>query len=179
MEDKKGQVLLELFTFITVGFAFILIVGIFLYFFGIVNTSLSEDINAGAVNLSNATANTFGQINTAFLTNADLIGIFFLLGTVMAIFLLSYFQRNSTIKVMIIFDIILMLFAYIIAIYISNSYEQILLVLPFADIFIENLNTSSRFMLLLPQITIVVAVIAMILAYSGIPRTSEEEVGGF
>ncbi len=178
--NKKGQTTIPLFTLIVVALVFIIILGAFLYFFGIVTDSLSGDLIAGQVNVSNASANTVGQINDAFLSSADLIGIFFLFGVVFAIVINGFLTRNSTVKLMFMIDFLLIIFAYILAVYISNSYESILPLLPFKNLIASNLGKTSRFVLLLPIITIVTGFITMILTYAGIPRASEEaQVPGF
>tara|TARA_R100001530_G_scaffold136355_2_gene116660 strand:+ start:597 stop:1136 length:540 start_codon:yes stop_codon:yes gene_type:complete len=178
--NKKGQTNVPLFTLITVGFLFVIILGSFLYFFGIVDDSLSGDIVAGQVNVSNSSANTIGRINDSFLSSADLIGIFFLFGVIFSIIIAGFLTRNSTIKLMFMVDFLLLIFAYILAVYISNSYESLLTFLPFSDLIASNLNNTSRFILFLPVITVVTGFITMILTYAGIPRTREEaEVAGF
>lgn len=180
MINKKGQTTIPLFTLIVTGFIFIIILGSFLYFFGIVNDSFSGDISAGSVNVTNSSANTIGKLNSAFLGTGDLIGIFFLFGVVFAIIINGFLTRNSTIKLMFMIDFLLIIFAYILAVYISNSYENILVFLPFSNLIATNLNNTSRFVLFLPVITVVVGFITMIVTYAGIPRTSEEaQVAGF
>ena len=78
--DKQGQALTGLVTFSAVAIAFILIVGVFLYVFGVVNSSLTspEIITTNGINLSNYSDQTVGKVNTAFLNSADIIGILFL-----------------------------------------------------------------------------------------------------
>lgn len=178
--NKKGQTVVPVFTLIVVTLVFVIILGSFLYFFGIVTDSLSGNLIAGQVNLSNASANTIGKINDAFLSSSDLIGIFFLFGLILAIIINGFLTRNSTPKLMFMIDFLLIIFAYILAVYISNSYETILVLLPFKNLIASNLGKTSRFLLLLPVITIVTGFITMILTYAGIPRVSEEaQVPGF
>lgn len=180
MKNKKGIVLEDTFTFIIMSFVFIIILGTFIYIFGVIDTSLSGgNIMAGQVNFSNESANTIGKLNTGLINAGDLIGILFLFGMVIGMILSGYVNRNSTPAIFFIVDFLIMIFAYIMAVYISNSYETILGILPFADIFISNLGNSSRFLLLLPKITLVATAITLIVTYAGIPRTKEEEVAGF
>lgn len=177
--NKKADVI-NLFTFLAVAFVFILMIGTFLYAFGLINTSLSGgNIIAGQQNISNDSANTFGQVNTAFLNSADLIGVLFLFGMVISMFLVAYFTRGQLPRIFLVWDIILLVFAYIAAVYISNSYETILTSFPFINLIASNLNNSSRIMLLLPRITVITGILVMIITYAGIPRSSEEEVPGF
>ena len=86
----------------------------------------------------------------------------------------------STPKLFFMIDFIIIFFSYILAVYISNSYEIVLALLPFQDLIVANINTSSRFVLFLPIITVVTGFITMIVTYAGIPRTKNEtEVAGF
>ena len=178
--NKRGQTTIPLFTLIAISLVVVILFGAFLYFFGIVDTSLSGDIQAGQVKLSEESSKTIGKINATFLSTADLMGIFLLFGLVFAIIINGFMNRNSTLKLMFMIDFILIIIAYILAVYVSNSYETLLPLLPFKNLIAANMNTTSNFVLLLPIITIVTGFITMILTYSGIPRTREEaEVAGF
>lgn len=180
MMNKKGQTVVNLFTLIAVALTFGIILGSFLFFFDTLDTALGNNLIAGQVNLSNASSQTVGKINTGFVNGADLIGIFFLFGFVLAIMISGFVMRNETPKLLFMVDFILIIFAYILAVYISNAYESILAVLPFSDLMLANLNNTSRFVLFLPQITVITGFVTMILTYSGIPRSRDEaEVAGF
>ncbi len=165
---------------IVVSLVFILVLGTMLYAFGIIDLNISgQNIIANDINISNLSANTVGQINTAFLDNADLIGLMFLFGMVLAMMINGFLIRNQNPALFFIIDFLIMIFAYILAVYISNSYETVLNAIPFNDVLIDNLGNSNRFMLLLPQITVITGMITMILTYSGIPKSQEEAVAGF
>lgn len=178
-KDKRGQfVLKDLFVFSVIAFVMIVLIASFVYIYFQVDASLSGNILAGQVNLSNTSSQTIGQINTAMLNNADLIGILFLFGLVLAIMLNGFLTREMNPSVFFIIDFIILIFAYILSVYISNSYETILALLPFTDLVVANLPQSSRFLLLLPKITLITGAITLIVTYAGIPRTKEEEVVG-
>lgn len=179
MRNKDGQVVLDIFTFLAAAFVFVLIVGTFLYAFIVINEELDQDIPVGQVNLSDATQLTFGKFTTAFMNGADLLALFFIFGMILAIMLGAFLTRDKQLSVLLVFDFILMIFGYIMAVYISNQYEDILKVLPFAYIFTNHLNVTSTLMLYLPRITVIVSSLAMILAYAGIPKTKEEQIAGF
>lgn len=178
--NNRGQTTVPLFTLIIVSFVLVLVLGAYLFFFQIVDASFGGNLIAGQVNVTNESDNTIGQINDAFLSSADLIGIFFLFGVVFSIIINGFLMRNSTTKLMFMMDFIIIIFAYILATYISNAYETVLVLLPFTDLIISNANNTSRFVLLLPVITVVVGFITMMLTYSAIPRVSDEaQVPGF
>ena len=143
--NKRGQTSVPLFTLITIALVLVIILGSFLYFYGIVDSSLAGNLQAGQVNLSEESTKTIGKINTGFLDSADLIGIFFLFGVVIAIMLNGYMMRNSTIKLMFMIDFMIIIFAYILAVYVSNSYETLLPFLPFKNLIASNLENTSNF----------------------------------
>ncbi len=178
--NKKAQTTVSLPMLVAVSFVFVIILGVFAFFYQSVDESLSGNIMAGQVNASNASDQTIGRISDSFLSAADLLGIFFLFGVVFSIILTGFFSRNQTNKMLFMIDFIIILFSYVLATYISNSYETILAVLPFRSLIIANLANTSRFVLFLPVITIVTGFITMILTYGGIPRSRDDaEVAGF
>ena len=91
----------------------------------------------------------------------------------------AFLTREKTIGIFLFFEIIIIVIAYIVATYIANMYELILTKLPFKDIFIDYLNSSSYFVLHLPLYTVIIGALIIIIAYAGIPKTREEEVAGF
>lgn len=182
MKNKRGAIPTEhLFLFIIISLLAIIILGTFLYVYNAITTSLlSPDIAmAGSVNFTNATQLTMGKINTAMLSHANLISIIFLFAMVIAIFFFAYITRDQSPAVFMVIDIIVVIFAYILAVYITNSYETVLSNIPFSSIFTTNLNLATTFLLRLPVITLVVGAISIIIAYSAIPKTKEEEVAGY
>lgn len=179
--DKKGIATENIFLFIIVAFIAILIIGVFLYSYNaITNAFLDSGVEmAGQVNLTNATEATIGKINTAMLNQANVISIIFLFAMVFAMFLVAYVTRDKSPAIFFVLDILIISFAYILAVYISNAYETVLGSIPFQSIFITNLNLATTFLLRLPEITIITGVIIMIISYSAIPKTKEEEVAGY
>ena len=181
MINKRGIATVNLFWFIIIAFIAVILLGSFLYCYNAITTSLLDSgVDAvGQVNLTEATENTIGKINTSMLSHANVIAIFFLFAMVMAMFLVAYLTRDENPSIFFVIDILVIIFAYILAVYITNSYETVLEVLPFSSIFTTNLNYATSFLLLLPKIVVIVGVITMIISYSAIPKTKEEEVGGY
>lgn len=179
--NKRGVATANLFLFIILAFVVVILLGTFLYIYNTITTSLTDPsiASAGAVNLTAAAEDTIGQINTSMLNYANVIAIFFLFGMVIAMFLLAYVTRDSNPAIFFVIDILVIIFAYILAVYISNSYETVLASIPFNIFFTNNLNYATSFLLLLPRITAITGVITMIISYSAIPKTKEEEVAGF
>ncbi len=181
MKNKRGVATANLFLFIIIAFIAVIIIGTFLYAYnaivdGIINSGVEM---AGQVNLTNATMSTMGQINSAMLNYSNVIAIFLLFGMVFAMFIIAYITRDQNPAIFFVVDIIVVIFAYILAVYMSNAYETVLGSIPFLSIFTSNLNFASSFLLLLPKIVLIVGAIVMIISYSAIPKTKEEEVGGY
>lgn len=181
MINKRGMATANLFLFIIVAFIVVLVLGTFLYAYNTITSALLDSgVDAvGQVNLTDATEKTMGKINTAMLSNANIVAIFFLFAMVMAMFLVAYMTRDENPAIFFAIDILIIIFAYILAVYITNSYEMVLEALPFSSIFTTNLNYATSFLLLLPKIVLITGVITMIISYSAIPKTKEEEVGGY
>ncbi len=178
--NKKGIATTNLFLFIVLAFIIIILLGVFMYAYNVITMSLlTTDVDVGAVNLSEATGDTMGQINTAMLSQGNVIAIIFLFAMAFALIFVEYFTRDKQPSIFIVIDILVILFAYILAVYISNAYERILTSVPFSSIFISNLSMATSFLLRLPKITLIIGAIIMIVSYAAIPKTKEEEVAGY
>jgi len=178
---KKAEIQTgQLFMFLVMAFLFVLIIGVFLYSYNLITSSLaSVSTSAGAVDFSNATALTMGKINTGLLNHGGLIALFLLFGQLISMVMIAYFTRDSNPSIFFIFEILILIFVYILATYISNAYETTLSAIPFSSIYTTNLNYATTFILKLPLIVTITGVIMMIIGYAGIPKTREEEVAGF
>jgi len=153
------------------GFFVCLIIGVFLYSYNLITSSLaSVSTSAGAVDFSNATALTMGKINTGLLNHGGLIALFLLFGQLISMVMIAYFTRDSNPSIFFIFEILILIFVYILATYISNAYETTLSAIPFSSIYTTNLNYATTFILKLPLIVTITGVIMMIIGYAGIPK---------
>ena len=88
----------------------------------------------------------------------------------------AYIFRGEFPQLFIIIDVILIVFAYILAVYISNTYELLINATPSLDVFITFLSPPSKFILNLPKFVAIIGAIIMIVSYSVIPRNTEQEV---
>lgn len=173
-KNKKGLATIGIFEFIIVAFLILIVIGLFVYSFNYISSTLNINQMIGKVNMSEASSNTIGQINNAILNKINLIGIFLLFGMVIGLFVNAYFTRDEYPKIFIFIDIILLIMAYILAVYVSNSYETIINISPFDTIFKTNMAQPSYFLLHLPLISVIIGIIIMIITYSGIPFNREE-----
>lgn len=174
--SKKGSATSGLISFIIISFIIIIVMGTFAYLFNIITTSIGGiEQMAGSVNITEATNDTLGKLNTALLDKLNIMGIFVLFGLVFGMLINAYFTRDQFPQLFLLIDVVLLIFAYILSVYISNAYETIILLEPFSSIFISNLAKASQFLLKLPIIVTIIGFLIMLITYSNIPRSRKEE----
>ncbi len=173
--NKKGMATLDMFEYMVGGIILIILIGVLAYAFNITTEAIDLNVMAGQVNLSNVTKATLGQINDAGLDKLNLLGLFILFGMFIAMLVNAYFTRNDYPKIFIIFDVILIWFAYILAAQLSNTYETVIGIDQLNSIFVVNLSQASTFLLRLPIITTITGILIMIITYSNLPRSLREE----
>jgi len=176
LKDKRGITTIGIFTFIFTILVWIILLGVYVLIFNLTTTNLAIDVDMGQVNLKEVVDSTMGQLNTAFLNRADTIGYIIIFGLVLNMFVNAYLFRGKFPRLFAIVDIILLVFAYIVAVYVSNSYETLINATSDLSVYIDNLFKSSTFILKLPTFVSIIGVIIMILSYAGFPRETEEEV---
>ena len=175
----QGPVTVQLMLFVIVAFLAIIFLGIYLFTFNLVNDNLGQNITVGAVNLQNATAQTFGQMNTAFINTVDIFGVGILLMMVIVMLLNGFLLGQDNSKLWIIGDIFIIVFAFIMAVYVSQIYEVFITgisIFPaFESIYIDDLAKSSKFILNLPIYIATIGALIMIISYS---QLGNNESGG-
>lgn len=179
--NKKGVATADFYDTMVVIFLALIIVGSIVFALDTMTQGLRDPAlsDAGAVNLTAAVDDTLGQISNAALDQANIFSIFLVFGMMFALVINAYMTRDQFPSIFLIIDIIIMIFAYILAVYLSNSYITVTTSVPFSNIFISNMSFSTLFMLNLPKIILVVGALVMIVSYAAIPKTTEESVAGF
>lgn len=173
--NKKGLSTLPLLIVVVLCIGLILMFGFIVYSINQMNNVLSTgDIMAGQVNFTNASKMTFGKMTTGLNNSANFIGVGILFAMFIGLLINAYFNRESNPKVFFIVDFIILFVAFLVSLYISNLYAEIVGISEFVSIFSTYLPSAMVFMLKLPLITAVVGVIVMIISYSGIPMGKEE-----
>jgi len=183
MENKKSQSTI----FIVILIVGVLLGSILLLTGGLVvvkiNEALNIDVEVGQVNLAEENAKTWGKFTEMYVTSADWWGISLIFGMVFGLFLSSYFVRGSFPKWGIVLDLFIILFAFILSLYISSSYQTLVDAMATVDeTFLEDvIPKTSMFILNLPIFIPIIGVIMMVLFHSSIPRRTEERIteGGF
>ncbi len=174
--DKKGLTTISIFSFIFLVFIWILFIGILVTIFNLTTTNLDLDIDIGQVNLGETVQATLGKLNVGLLGGIDTIGYIIIFGMVITMFANAYIFRGEYPRLFIIVDIVLLVFAYIMAVYVSNAYEILINSTSVLNVYIVNLPKSSTFILKLPLFVSIIGVIMMVLSYAGFPRETEEEI---
>ena len=175
LRNKKGLTTVNLFLFVFFALLIIIFLGIAVFIFNTISTNLDIDEDFGQVNLKDVNALTFGRINQAFLDSADYIGFTILFSLILLMFLNAYFLRGEYPRLFIIIDIVLLVFAYILSVYISEVYSLLINSTSLlSNIYVNMMPKSSAFILNLPNIIGIVGCLVMILSYSGMPRKKKE-----
>lgn len=172
---KKGIATLDVIQYIF-WFAFaIIFLGVFIWGFGLIYDALDVNVDIGQVNLQDVNNQTFGRMNLALMDHGDTIGLAILLSMCLLMFFSAYFFGSDNSKMWIPVDIVIIVFAFIVAVYVSQTFET-LINLPILDVFQNELPKSSGFILNLPLIVSTLGVIIMIISYIGLKRENEEGV---
>lgn len=178
ISSKTGvSALANVFIFMIVMFVGVLFIGIWAYTHNIITTNLLAIGSLNGLNYSQYVADTIGVMNTALFDQLNFWGLVILFGSVIAILINAYFTRDDYPRIFFLIDFIIMVFAWILASYLSNTYETIIALPEFTSTFTNNLAGASTFLLNLPVIITVVEVMAVIITYVGIPKGSSSNVG--
>ena len=125
IRNKNGG-FTDLFMFMIFSFAILLICGIFIYMGGDVTEKVHEtmdDMQFGDANTSQVIDDTFGAVNRSYQA-LYWIAVFLMVGMVISIFIGSYLV--TTRPVFFIPYAFITIIAIIIAVGISNAYEQVI-----------------------------------------------------
>ncbi len=179
--DKRGLATFGLPEFLVLSFVVVILFASVIYAsVTLTNALLNPNLeDAGQVNFTKAVEDTIGKVNIGMQRGGGLVALFLLFGMVIAMILNGYLTRERYPAIFMVVDIIILIFAYILAVYITNSFETVLGQIPFREIFTNNLNLATQFVLLLPKITVVTGVLVIIFSYTSVPKSKEEEVAGF
>jgi len=181
MKNKKGiSTIAYFFLVIVLLFVFSIIFGLGIYASNQVNTALmSVEGDVGSVNFQNATAATWGQMNSGLNNSANLIGAGLMFAMFIGMLINAFLTRGENVKIFIIVDIVILLVAFLFSTYISNAYEEIIQISDLSTTFQQTMNMGSSFMLNLPLYVLIFGILIMVISYSGIPASREEQVAGY
>ena len=175
IKNKSGMSTFFLFFFIFAAFFFAFFLGLGLWMFSLVNSALDQDVMVGQVNLQTINNQTFGAIYDGFLNSADTIGILVLLMMSFLMIVNAYFLSSDNPKLFLVADILILVFVFILAVYISQVYSIFInsssLI---SEVFIDDIPKPSTFILNLPSIVGTLGALIMIASYSGLRKRREK-----
>ena len=174
--NKKGVSTINLMLVVCFCFFVIVLLGIAGFFFNTLTVNIAQNVEVGSVNLGVVTNQTIGQINRGLQENLDVYGIILLFSMVMGMFMIAFLTRGQYPRLMIIIDFLLLIFAYVLAVYIANTYEILINAASILDVWLVDMPKSSTFILNLPGIVAIVGVVTMILSYMALPKEDNESV---
>lgn len=155
--NKRGAVT-DIFIFMATALIIIVILGAFLYMFREVNTAFSQiNVQIGDTTFANISSATMGKLTSASDSGLKLISICLIFGMIILILGTNYFVKVHPVFFIIYIGITII--SVIVAVPISNSYEQIL---SNQNAFTSTLTEFSFLNYLLLHLPYIVAVIGII-----------------
>jgi len=176
--NKKGIVSFGIFKSLILFLLIAIFLGISVYTFSTISGYMGQDIEIGQVNLGEISNQTLGVISSGFVNSADTLGIVVLLSMCILMLGTAYFSQGHH-KIMIVVEIFIIIFTFVGAVYISNTYNTYITAFSgIDDVYSETLHKTSKFVLTLPIVTIVIGALMIILSY-GLRRKEEINVLGY
>lgn len=179
--NKKGFTTLMLMVFIFVGFVLLIVLGVVVYGFDMVESTFSLlDFSLGNVSFNETYNATLRPGITAMRTTVPvLISTVVLLGMVLVMMIVGYSMRKID-KLWILLDIALVIVAEILAVSISSSFTTFINSSPeMLAIFSNTLSAGSRYILNLPIIIPIVGALVMLTTYLSTTKKEEKEPAPF
>lgn len=172
---NKGIVTLNLIIILFLMITGVLFIGISVYIFGKINTSLDLDIEMGNVNFKDVKDDTFGQLNSGFLNSADFLGVAVILGMIFLMIGNAFMTGRDYPRLMFVIDLFILFFAFIIAVYLAQAFSLVIGSTEEFNIFRDSMPNSSRFILNLPIYVGIIGSLIMIASYITLTRRVEDE----
>lgn len=172
--NKRGG-FTDLFLFIIIAFVILLVSAVFIYMGGLVSDSLHSSLDTmdigGDLNVSQQIDSSIGAVNTAY-AGLYWISVFLIVGMALGIFIGSYLVTTK--PVFFIPYIFITVIAVIVAVGISNAYEELITTPELASTF-SGFVGGNYIMAYLPLWVIVIGITGAIIMFSRMGR--QEEVG--
>ncbi len=169
LKDKKGQVGLNLIFFMILALFFLIFCATWIYFNQTLEDELTSipDVADQKVNISQAAADTFGQVNDAMVPGLRVLTFVVLFAMVFSMLMVEFFTRKH--PAFLIIDFFIVIVAFILSVSISNSYENFLT----GEVISSSLHGfkgATSVMLHLPRWVTVVGLFGIALSLIGVIR---------
>lgn len=182
-KNKKGLNISFFVLIFVIAFGVIAIfLGASVLFFQYLGEGLNQNVMVGQVNLSEAYTNTSGKAIDGFINHADEYGIGILVSMTLALIFAAFILRNQLPKYFIIADIIIIIMGVVVSSYISSMYHTLITSSTGSTLFNvyqNQLNNTSRFILNLPIISGVWGILVMVASNISLKRGDEVNVQGY
>ena len=157
-EDKRGQAdgLIGIIVFVVLAFVIVMFLGVWGYVSQILTDTLTTIPSSGSVNITDAAVNTFGAINNALVPGLKILSFVLIFGMVLMIFLTNFLVKKHPLYFFI--HVIMTMFAVILSVPISNSYEGFLT----GQVFSSQLQGFTAATFIMRSLPVWVAVIGLI-----------------
>jgi hypothetical protein len=179
MENKKGVTTLALIAIIFIAFFLIILLAIVSYSVGIFDRQISKlDINLGNFSLNETYQEAMHpSMNVLEVTAPKMISIGVLIGMVLLMLIIGV-KVESKSNLWILLDIIILIIAEILAVYIKGLFQNTIMNLSpeLYQIFITTLSESSKWILNMPTIIPTVGVLIIIATYA-LKKEEDEDSG--
>lgn len=175
--NKKGA-FTDLFIFMILSFAIILICAIFIFVGGKANEKLHEKLDNQVFGDKNGTLivdQTIGKVNQSYQA-LYWISVFLIFGMIISIFIGSYLVTTK--PIFFIPYIFIVIIAIIVSVVMSNAYEQLILDPTMATIF-NNMFLANFVMSKLPIWITIIGFTGGIIMYSRIGSRENQIYGGY
>lgn len=173
IRNNKGQGTIQLFVYLFFFLFIAIFLGVIVFFVSQMDNALDQNITVGNVNLQDINNKTFGQISDGLSSSADNLGVILLLGMSFLLVLNAYFFSSNN-KLFIIADFFIIFFAFILSVYISQSYQTIATASSTLSVYTDTIPNTSKFILNLPYITSILGGLIMLVSYIKLRRDDNQ-----
>jgi len=160
--NKKGSAL-DILIWTVMAFFIVLFFATWLFGYGLLNDSLSKlgvvEINGNELNLSQASADTFGKVNESY-QDLRLLSWVMIIGLIISIIMTNIFVTAHPGWAFSL-HVVITIFTLIISAYISNAYEKLMASGALSSI-LQSFSASSYVLLNLPVFVAIVGLIGVV-----------------
>jgi hypothetical protein len=165
MKNKKAS-LFDIVIWVVVAFTVLIVLGLILWSTGLVTNVLEGLGTTGnGFNLSQAAINTVGVTSNAELTWVPIIAFIIIVCEGITIWITNFFVKEH--PIMFIPYIFVTAIAVIVSVYLSNTYQGLLLGQPFS-VTLQTFTMADYILIYLPLWTTIIGIIGAILLMAGI-----------
>lgn len=174
MVNKRGSVI-DILIWLVISFVTVAFLGMWAYAFNEVTTVMTTiEVQGSSLNISGASLDTFGQVNSAFQTWLPILSFVMIFASALSI-LISNFLVKVHPAFMIVY-LMVIIGAVMGSVYISNAYEDLLINDIVGSTF-QSWGASSYIMINLPIWVTVIGAFGMVFLFAGIMRDANQGGG--